>query len=144
MIRPANQARLSPKQVEAFRREGYLVFPDPVFPENEFHQLKSYFENLLANLPSDKRPESMEVPMELDAGQASLHDARIIHGSKANCSHLRPCGYTMRFMSSKLKFNDAKAGAYHQVYLARVQCCFPVPLLALPTLALPHAGCCHQ
>ena len=54
--------RLSTAQVQTYRREGYLKFPDPIFSEPEFARLKSYFESLLAELPSDERPEGMDVP----------------------------------------------------------------------------------
>ncbi|MEO6435695.1 MAG: phytanoyl-CoA dioxygenase family protein [Tepidisphaeraceae bacterium] len=59
------------------------------------------------------------VALELAPNQASLHDARLIHGSDANTSTLRRCGYTMRFMSTRVKFNHEKAGASHNIYLAR-------------------------
>lgn len=65
-----------------------------------------------------QRDESKAVAIELEPNHASLHDARIIHGSEPNLSQLRRCGYTMRFMSSKTKLS-AEAGAYHRIYLAR-------------------------
>ena len=53
---------VSPEQVATYRREGYLVLPESIFPQEEFDALKDYFEGLLAALPSDKRPEGMDVP----------------------------------------------------------------------------------
>jgi len=64
------------------------------------------------------RDESKAVPCILQPNRASLHDSRLIHGSAENTSDLRRCGYTMRFMSSRLRLGDA-ARAYHQIYLAR-------------------------
>jgi hypothetical protein len=61
------------------------------------------------------------VAIELQPGMASLHDARLVHGSAPNHSTARRCGYTMRFMSSAVKFNHEKCGAYHQIFLARGQ-----------------------
>ena len=29
-------SRLSPAQVDRYRREGYLIYPEPVFPEEKF------------------------------------------------------------------------------------------------------------
>lgn len=54
--------RLSADQVEHYRREGYLVFNQPVLPEKKFAELKAYFEKILAALPAGERPEAMDVP----------------------------------------------------------------------------------
>lgn len=59
------------------------------------------------------------VAVELRPNQASLHDGRIIHGSNANTSSIRRCGYTMRYISTRTKFHSEKCGAWHQIYLAR-------------------------
>lgn len=238
---PAVQAepRLTSEQVAEYKREGFIVYDKPVFPQAKFDALRAHFDQKLANLPDDVRPESMDVPhftdpklfdwvlsdevldlvepivgpdialwsthfickpkgngkkvpwhedsfywngrlspmevvtvwlaidpsttangamqviprtlhgfseydpvdketnvfgieikkhmrdeskavtIELPAGHASLHDARLMHGSPANTSNLRRCGYTMRFMSSAVKINDQKNDSYHQIYLAR-------------------------
>lgn len=63
--------------------------------------------------------ESRKVAIELQPNQCSLHDGRLIHGSPPNTSNLRRCGYTMRYTSSRVKFNEERIGAYHHVYLAR-------------------------
>jgi hypothetical protein len=42
--------------------EGFLIFPDAVFPQEKFDGLKSHFEQKLAALPPDVRPEAMDVP----------------------------------------------------------------------------------
>jgi len=235
--------RLSEDQISHFQREGYVIPEATIFPEEKFLKLKSHFEATLAALPSDQRPEGMDVPhftdpalfawlfadevldlvepiigpdialfsshfickprgngkrvpwhedsaywgtmlptsmkvvtvwlaidpsrrengcmqviprthntgkmgfsdydptdvsknifptevtesqrdeskavaIELAANHASLHDARIIHGSEPNTSTLRRCGYTMRFMSSATPLSE-KAREYHQIYLAR-------------------------
>jgi len=54
--------RLTAGQVEGYRREGFIVYDDPVFPQQKFDALKAHFEEELALLPSDVRPESMDVP----------------------------------------------------------------------------------
>jgi len=66
-----------------------------------------------------QRDDSRAVPIEIEAGQASLHDGRIMHGSEPNTSSIRRCGYTMRFISAATKFNVEKHGEYHHIYLAR-------------------------
>jgi hypothetical protein len=235
--------RLTPAEVETYNREGYHVFRGQLFPQAKFTGLKHSFEDILANLDTDVRPESMDVPhfqhprlfewlfadevldlvepiigpdialfsshfickpkgngkrvpwhedshywqkmitpmevvtvwlaidpslkangcmnvvplthntgkqgfseyddlkpgeavfadeikpaqrhaeraiaIELEAGQCSLHDGRIIHGSEPNTSNLRRCGYTMRYMSSRVKLNQDMVGSYHHIYLAR-------------------------
>jgi hypothetical protein len=234
------QPRLNDEQVRFFREQGYLAYRQPVFTPAKFDGLKNYFEQLLASLPAEVRPESMDVPhysypelfkwlfddevldlvepilgpdialfsshfickprgngkrvpwhedsaywrnqldpMEvvtvwlaidpsrqengcmwviprthhngfsdydnvdpeknvfpteikasqrdnskavpcvLEAGQASLHDGRIMHGSEPNTSALRRCGYTMRYISTRTRFNHEKHGEYHHLYLAR-------------------------
>jgi hypothetical protein len=66
-----------------------------------------------------QRNDKLAVPCTLPAGFASLHDGRIIHGSPANNSDKRRCGYTMRFIPTTVKFDEVNNGAYHQIYLAR-------------------------
>lgn len=55
-------ARLTPAQAEQYRREGYLIFNQPVFPQAKFDALKACFEGILADLPAHERPEAMDVP----------------------------------------------------------------------------------
>lgn len=66
-----------------------------------------------------QRNEANAVAVELQAGQCSLHDGRIIHGSPPNTSDIRRCGYTMRYISTKVKLNQDMVGNYHNIYLAR-------------------------
>jgi hypothetical protein len=66
-----------------------------------------------------QRDDARRVYIELQPNQCSLHDARIQHGSEPNTSGIRRCGWTLRFCSTRVRFNqDAFAGAHH-VYLAR-------------------------
>ncbi len=58
------------------------------------------------------------VAIELEPGQASLHDGRIIHGSEPNTSTLRRCGYTMRYLSTRVRYHQEKHPLHH-IYLAR-------------------------
>jgi len=58
---------------------------------------------------------------ELRPNEASLHDARLIHGSDANRSNLRRCGYTMRFIPASVRFSPDGSRYPHQIYLARGQ-----------------------
>lgn len=47
--------------------------------------------------------ESKAVYFELEKGECSLHDSRIIHGAAPNASPYRRCGYTMRYFSAEIK-----------------------------------------
>lgn len=87
----------------------YADVPDPQ---------KSVFGNeILPHLFDAKRA----VTCELERGQASLHHAKLMHGSRANTSDRRRCGYTMRYVSTRCRFAHEKFGNGHQIYLARGQ-----------------------
>ena len=65
------------------------------------------------------RDDSKRVFLELEPNEASLHDARVMHGSEANTSDIRRCGWTLRFCSASVKFNEESFGGAHIVYLAQ-------------------------
>ena len=62
--------------------------------------------------------EHATVAIELKPNHASLHDGRLVHGSSANTSSMRRCGYTMRYMPTTVKLHP-DAYAVHNIYLAR-------------------------
>lgn len=62
--------------------------------------------------------ESQAVCFELEPGECSLHDSRIMHGAAANTSPLRRCGYTMRYFSTELRIVPER-NRNHKVWLAR-------------------------
>lgn len=66
-----------------------------------------------------QRDDSQAVYLELEAGQCSLHDARIQHGSDANTSDQRRCGWTLRFIPTTTHYADEIAGDAHMIYLAQ-------------------------
>lgn len=61
--------------------------------------------------------ESKIVDIELRAGQMSLHDGILIHGSNPNRSNRRRAGLTLRYTSADTKFvgNENHAHAWHPV-----------------------------
>ena len=65
--------------------------------------------------------ESKAVDFELDRGQCSLHDARIIHGAKPNTSDIRRTGYTMRYFPASVKMLPIEPNAGWKIWLARGQ-----------------------
>lgn len=62
--------------------------------------------------------ESKAVTLTLAPNQCSLHEARIIHGAKANTSDHRRTGYTMRYFPTSSRIVPEK-NVGHQVWLAR-------------------------
>ncbi|GAA3410755.1 phytanoyl-CoA dioxygenase family protein [Paenibacillus hodogayensis] len=62
--------------------------------------------------------DSQAVYFELERGECSLHDSRIIHGAKANTSPHRRCGYTMRYFSTETRVIPER-NENHKVWLAR-------------------------
>lgn len=65
--------------------------------------------------------ESQAVYFELEPGQCSLHDSRIIHGATPNTSPYRRCGYTMRYFSTNIKVlkDTDHTGSPFKIWLAR-------------------------
>ena len=62
--------------------------------------------------------EKEAVWLELEKGQCSLHDARIIHGALPNASPKRRTGYTMRYFSLDMTFHPMAAPG-HKIWWAR-------------------------
>ena len=95
-----------------------------VIPRTHFNGFSDYEEvdttkNVFhIEIVKPQRDDSRAVAIELQPNQCSLHDARLIHGSAPNNSTIRRCGYTMRYMSTAVKFNHEKFD-HHQIYLAR-------------------------
>jgi phytanoyl-CoA dioxygenase PhyH len=67
----------------------------------------------------DQFDESTAVDLVLAPGEFHLHHAKEIHGSNVNTSDRRRCGYTMRYMSTSVKFYEDARRMRHQIYLAR-------------------------
>ncbi|MDB6170583.1 MAG: Phytanoyl-CoA dioxygenase [Verrucomicrobia bacterium] len=66
-----------------------------------------------------QRDPRKAVAVELEPNQCSLHDGRIIHGSEPNTSSMRRCGYTMRYIPTRVRENHEQIGSWHHLYLAR-------------------------
>lgn len=72
-----------------------------------------------AQIKTGQFDETKAVDLEIRAGECHLHHAKLIHGSNANTSSRRRCGYTMRYMSTRVKFHQDRVPWKHQIYLAR-------------------------
>ncbi|MGO4184065.1 phytanoyl-CoA dioxygenase family protein [Paenibacillus sp. TAF43_2] len=64
------------------------------------------------------KDESKAVYFELEPGECSVHDSRIIHGAAPNKSEFRRCGYTMRYFSTDAQVYTEKNRG-HKIWLAR-------------------------
>ncbi|MDQ3440853.1 MAG: phytanoyl-CoA dioxygenase family protein [Planctomycetota bacterium] len=75
-----------------------------------------------AEIKAGKFDESRAVDCVLDPNHCSIHHAKLIHGSTANTSPMRRCGYTMRYVPATSRFrpDDFSMGAF-RIYLARGQ-----------------------
>jgi len=58
------------------------------------------------------------VTIDLLPNQASLHHAKLIHGSAPNRSKRRRCGFTMRYVSTRVRFDHERC-PWHRLILAR-------------------------
>jgi len=58
------------------------------------------------------------VTLDMKAGEISLHDSRLIHGSGPNASDRRRCGITMRYCPTEVKC-DLSVWPTFETYLAR-------------------------
>ncbi len=66
-----------------------------------------------------QRDDSKAVAIELEPNQASIHDCHLQHGSNANTSSMRRCGYNMRYISTRTRINQDKIGHFQKIFLAR-------------------------
>ena len=63
--------------------------------------------------------ESLAVDFELDRGEFSMHDGRIVHGAKPNTSPVRRTGYTMRYFPASVRVMPVEQNAGWKIWLAR-------------------------
>jgi hypothetical protein len=63
--------------------------------------------------------EEKAVDFELEPGQCSLHDGRIVHGAKPNTSPVRRTGYTMRYIPASVKVLPVEENDGWKLWLAR-------------------------
>src|ERR687893_1790708 len=63
--------------------------------------------------------EAQAVDFELERGEFSLHDGRIVHGAKPNRSQTRRTGYTMRYFPASVKMMPVEQNEGWKIWLAR-------------------------
>ncbi len=87
--------------------------------DSAYHELSSDDNSVFATeINQDQFDVSSAVDCVLKPNHASLHHGKLIHGSHANTSNKRRCGYTMRFMSSRCHIKNI---GDHHVFLVRGQ-----------------------
>ncbi len=95
------------------------VIPRSLHGYSEYDQVDPNTHVFPTEIKRHQFDEAKKVAIELEPNQASLHDGRLMHGSEPNTSSIRRCGYTMRYISTRVKFNHEKVGQFHHCYLAR-------------------------
>ncbi len=86
-------------------------------PDSQYHDLSSDDHSVFGTeINTDQFDESTAVNCVLKANQASFHHGKMIHGSHANTSSKRRCGYTMRYMPSYCSIPNV---GDHHVFLVR-------------------------
>lgn len=73
---------------------------------------------LTLELENGQFREDTAVPLVLKAGQISLHDDRIVHGSGPNVSDRRRVGLTMRYSGTNVKC-DMSVNPHFRMYMCR-------------------------
>jgi len=63
--------------------------------------------------------ERQAVNCTLDENQCSFHHAKLVHGSNANVSQRRRCGYTMRYVPTTCRLDNSDYGRQIKLFLAR-------------------------
>jgi hypothetical protein len=63
--------------------------------------------------------ESTAVDFELERGEFSMHDGRIVHGAKPNTSPVRRTGYTMRYFPASVQVMPVEQNEGWRIWLAR-------------------------
>jgi ectoine hydroxylase-related dioxygenase (phytanoyl-CoA dioxygenase family) len=71
--------------------------------------------------------------IELRAGEISLHDDNLIHGSPANASSRRRCGLTMRFMPPEVRCDPAVWPNFSAILVRGQDRCGNIRLAPPPT-----------
>lgn len=90
-------------------RHGYSDYDPLAEPGREIFPIE---------VKAEQRDESKAVDIVLAPNQASLHDARIIHGSAPNTGVLPRSAFTVRYFPTTVRFVPEKNPNF-QIYLAR-------------------------
>jgi ectoine hydroxylase-related dioxygenase (phytanoyl-CoA dioxygenase family) len=119
MISPANVVTVWLAIDPSSSENGAMqVIPRSLYGNSEHEEVDPQKNGLMWEAKRKAFDETQAVTIELERNHASLHDARLLHGSPANTSDMRRCGYTMRYMPTTVRLSD-ESHATHNIYLAR-------------------------
>jgi chlorinating enzyme len=85
---------------------------------SEYEEVDSVQHTFSTQIKDNNLSEAQAVYFELERGECSLHDSRIVHGAMANTSPFRRCGYTMRYLSTELQVIPEQNSGF-KIWLAR-------------------------
>jgi ectoine hydroxylase-related dioxygenase (phytanoyl-CoA dioxygenase family) len=92
------------------QENGFSEYEDVDKSDNIFH----------SQIKPELIDESAAVYFNLEPNECSLHEARIIHGARANTSPLRRAGYTMRYFPTTCKvLREHPHNVNYKIWLAR-------------------------
>lgn len=96
--------------------DSHIAYRAEIDAYEEVDKAKNVF---WARIPERLIDESKSVNLVLRVGECSFHDAWTIHGSNANNSTKRRCGYTMRYMPANVALKREGWNQNHKIYLLR-------------------------
>jgi len=113
-VDPSSPANGCMRVIPGTHHDGYSEYVPVADPDKQVFSTE---------IRQDKIDESKAVDMTLEPNQCSFHHAKLIHGSNANTSAFRRCGYTMRYVPATSRFNHTVQAHFpaFRVYLARGQ-----------------------
>lgn len=88
------------------------------FSEYEKEGKEENFAGFERRIRPEAIDESKAVFFTLEPNEASLHEARIVHGARANTSDFRRAGYTMRYFPTTARIIPERNPG-HRLWLAR-------------------------
>ena len=87
---------------------------------SEYEAVENAAANVFATeMKAGQFDESQAVDFVLQPNHGSIHHAKVVHGSNANTSAMRRCGYTMRYVPATSKYRPQQGFEAFQIYLAR-------------------------
>ena len=119
-LKPANAVTVWLAVYDTDKENGAMKVVSGSHKMGRFVHKKNTAKNLVLDqeVSFDQLDETKIVSLNLKAGQISLHNDALLHGSEANNSDRRRCGVTMRFSPTNVK-GDLKIWPFFETQLAR-------------------------
>ncbi|MGW3897977.1 phytanoyl-CoA dioxygenase family protein [Micromonospora profundi] len=122
MIEPAGQAMTIWLAIDPSTLENGCMKVIPgshVSGEGSYRRVTDDTSVFDEELDQSRIDASQAVPVQLQPNQFSIHSGGLVHSSEVNRSAMRRCGFTMRYISTSVRFNHDGVGHKHQIFLAR-------------------------